>query len=103
MSSQERMTYEDLEMDRDRIKTARDALLLQNANFKVENHELKQQLMNYKDPEDEAWDELEAAIKMRDATAWRKRQIEEIRRVRSVDEAFEDWLDRKSTRLNSSH
>ena len=45
-----------------------------------------------KDPEDEAWDELEAAIKMRDATAWRKRQIEEIRRVRSVDDAFEDWL-----------
>ena len=45
-----------------------------------------------KDPEDEAWDELEAAIKARDATAWRKRQIEEIRRVRSVNEAFEDWL-----------
>ena len=44
-----------------------------------------------KDPEDEAWDELEATIKMRDALGWRKRQI--VGRVKSFDEAFEDYLD----------
>ena len=46
-----------------------------------------------KDPEDEAWDELEAAIKMREASGWRKRQIENARRAQSIDEAFEEWLE----------
>ena len=43
-----------------------------------------------KDPEDEAWDELEATIKMREAVSgWRKRQV---MRVKSFDEAFGDYL-----------
>jgi len=47
-----------------------------------------------KDPEDEAWDELEATIKMREAVSgWRKRQV---MRVKSFDEAFGDYLNNPS-------
>lgn len=42
-----------------------------------------------KDPEDEAWDELEATIKMREAMGWNKHQAG---RVKSFDDAFEDYL-----------
>ena len=44
LTRNERMSYEELEIDRDRMKGARDAFMLKNANLVSENHELKQQV-----------------------------------------------------------
>lgn len=44
LTRNERMSYEELEIDRDRMKTARDSMMLKQANLVSENHELKQQV-----------------------------------------------------------
>lgn len=44
LTGNERMSYEELEIDRDRMKTARDSMMLKQANLVSENHELKQQV-----------------------------------------------------------
>jgi hypothetical protein len=75
MKKEERMSHEELEIDRDLMKTARDWLMLRNANLVVENYELKQQIMNNKTPEDEEFERIER--EQAHATAWRKRQIED--------------------------
>jgi hypothetical protein len=42
MKNEEKMSYEELAIDAHRMRTARDSLMLSNANLKVENYELKQ-------------------------------------------------------------
>ena len=44
LTRNERMSYEELEIDRDRMKTARDSMMLKEANLVSENYELKQQV-----------------------------------------------------------
>jgi len=83
MKKEERMSHEELEIDRDRMKTARDWLMLRNANLVVENYELKQQIMNNKTPEDEEFERIEREQAKREkAMGWRKRQIEDERERR---------------------
>jgi len=41
MKNEEKMSYEELAIDAYRMRTARDSLMLSNANLKVENYELK--------------------------------------------------------------
>ena len=41
LTRNERMSYEELETDRDRMKIARDSVMLKNANLTVENHDLR--------------------------------------------------------------
>jgi multidrug resistance efflux pump len=44
LARNERMSYEELEIDRDRMKKARDTNMLENANLTSENYELKNQV-----------------------------------------------------------
>jgi hypothetical protein len=48
MKDEEKMSYEDLAIDADRMRTARDDLMLSNASLKAENYELKQALEKQK-------------------------------------------------------
>jgi len=48
MKNEEKMSYEELAIDAHRMRTARDSLMLSNANLKVENYELKQALAKQK-------------------------------------------------------
>lgn len=41
LTRNERMSHEELETDRDRMKIARDLFMLENANLTVENHDLR--------------------------------------------------------------
>jgi multidrug resistance efflux pump len=41
LTKNESVSYEELEIDRDRMKTARDSGMLEIANLKVENHDLR--------------------------------------------------------------
>lgn len=38
--NKEKMTYDELAIDRDRMKAARDLLMINNARLKVQNHDL---------------------------------------------------------------
>ncbi len=44
MSLEEKMSYDELAIDRDRMKTARDSLMISNARLKVQNYDLLEAL-----------------------------------------------------------